>query len=146
MISYFSQYNKENGVEVVKLILDILDEWKENIDKLEKNHKNNEENNKLPILKLQKCLFHMYGIIALGGNRKLSRDELNRLCKIIIEMKNEMVDGGKESEEYQKVQNLKSYVYSIIVQKLNELISFIKQSPEYLTSIVIKMTKTLLVI
>jgi hypothetical protein len=94
--AYLSQFDL--GDEVVDLLVDTLEEWVTNIDS---SVSAQSDPMRLQSWKHRQCLYQLYALIALGGQRPLSRKQLGALCRIVFKVR-----GALEVDKETKIEPL----------------------------------------
>jgi hypothetical protein len=126
--AYLSQFDSicENTVDA---IVAILGEWTSSLQRtISKNHNPSE----ICKLRLRQCVYNMYAVICLGGNRPLSQAQLEVLCRLSLLIRfglpaKDLVDDSMQIAE------LLDLCYYTLVVRLKELLSFIAAQPSSLT-------------
>jgi hypothetical protein len=137
--AYLSQFDP-SGEESLMTIIKILGEWTSN---LESSISENHDPSQIVKLRHRQCLYNMYSIICLGGNRPLPHSQLELLCRLSLLVRSGLPDDGIVSEDSQRITDLLDLCYNTLVIRLEELLAFVEQHPQVLTQAIRAIVETI---
>jgi hypothetical protein len=125
--AYSSQFDPW---EAVNPLLETFQQWTAN---LEISIRNNDDPLQIAKLRHRQCLYNMYAIICLGGNRPLPDSQLETLCGLSLLVRSGLPDDGIVSDDSHRIADLLDLCYYTLVIRLKELLAFVDHHPQSLT-------------